>query len=340
MGNDPPANVHVTRQAPDFWDDFVEHHQGLLFHRSDWADVLAKGYGYQPCYCWYEQDGAPRLGFMGGIVDFRIVRVLNACIPYGGLLGDESYLEPFCRQLGPALQREGIHQLQLAEPGTRPRLETFGFQGVVVARHQADIADYADAEALRAALPRSVRKNLNRAEREGLVVEPLQDRSDVDVVFDLYLKTMERNRAAAKYPHGRFAAIFDQLAPKELGVILVARKDGAIIGANTLVCSDETVHDIQLSYDHNYQALRPTDALVFASFLWAIERHKRYFDFMGSPANDESLEKFKTKWLAERSTTVTYIKTYAALRSACWTLAKRLANSPLGAHLTRMIRKT
>ena len=111
------------------------------------------------------------------------------------------------------------------------------------------------------------------------------------------------------------------------------------MGSNTLVCSDDTVHDIQLSYDHVYQHVRPNDALVWASLQWTMDKGKKWFDFMGSHAGDVSLEKFKSKWGAQRTTTCNYTKTLSPLRGACWSAVLKMAGHPMGGWFIRLLRK-
>ena len=328
----------VQSECPGFWDDFVESRSPMLFHRSLWANVLQDGYGGVPLYCWLEREGRPVVGMMGGMMDFKVARLFYSSLPFGGLVGDVSAAGDFLKHAEPMLKKRGVHQIHLLEPCHLDALEDLGYHPTVVARHQVDVTDY-DSDSLFKDLHRSVRKAIRKSRKENVEVLEVTDRSQIEGVFDLYVKTMAHNQAATKYPVDRFTSIFDRLVPRGLGVILVATCNGTLVGSNTLVCSDDTVHDIQLSYDHDYQHVRPNDALVFASLEWTIKKGRRMFDFMGSPADDASLERFKGKWLAERSTTSTYVKTLSPLRGACWKTIQKIAGNPAGAWLIRSLRR-
>lgn len=328
----------VSSDCPAFWDEFVRMHSSMLFHRSTWADILREGYGGTPLFCWLERADTPLAGLMGLVMDFKVVRVFYAALPYGGMIGEDSVVPEFFRYVEPELRKRGVHKIQIPEPRHAPILEEAGFTSIEIARHQVDVSGH-DSASLEASFPRSVRKAIRKSSRENVVIREVSDRSEIEDVFELYMKTMAHNKAAAKYPIGRFLGIFDHLVPKGLGVILVASFDGRLVGSNTLVCSDDTVHDIQLSYDHDYQHVRPNDALVFASLQWTMKQGRQWFDFMGSPVGDDSLEKFKAKWGARRSTTCNYTKTLSPLRGACWSGFLAMAGHPAGAWLIRVLRK-
>jgi len=333
------VKLKISINAPPFWDEFARHHSGMLFQRSIWARILKQGYTSEPIFCWLEDDdGKAVIGFLGGILDFHILRILNATFPYGGLMGDDRYLDGLIDQLHPVLRDQGIHIVRFIATRPIPGLQHLGYTATNVSRHRINLENYT-IDSFLDSLHRSVRKAIRKSHREGVSIEPVTSRESVHEVYDLYLKTMAHNRAAAKYPLGRFMSIYEHLIPADLGIMLIARKDDMIIGSNTLVISEDTVHDIQLSYNPEYQRFRPNDALVFASITWSMQRQMKYFDFMGSPANDASLERFKAKWLAQKSMTTTYSKTLSPARGMCWDLAQKMITLPVGAWFTRWLRE-
>ena len=195
--------VFIERTCPSFWDSFVKKNSPLLFHRFVWAKVLKDGYAQEPLYCWLEKDGEPVLALLGGVSNFRIVRILFATFHYGGLVGNLSELRDFCRLLDPQLKQMGIHEIRLLETKSLSVLEEFGYRGVDVPRHIVDIGNHS-LESLFNEFKRSVRKNIRKSQKEGVTVDEVVNRETVDNVFQLYLDTMSYNKAAAKYPKERF----------------------------------------------------------------------------------------------------------------------------------------
>lgn len=330
--------IHVSRACPAWWDDFVSGHSNLLFYRSVWGEVLEQGYGWTPLYVWLEKDGKPVIGFLGGIYNLGFMRMLYSSLPYGGLVGDVTQLQNLIDQLRPALRSEGIHQVRLAEWGVRPELESLDFEAVELSAHRVNLADY-DEDSYFKALPHSVRKNVKRSRREGLLISELTERDEVGRVFELYANSMARNGAALKYSIDRFYAIFDVLRPQGLGAILVARHGETIVASNALVRSDDVVHDVQLSHDHAFQHMRPTDAVMFGSIQWAMAQGCRTFDFMASPKGDDNLGRFKAKWLAEDIPAATYIASYSPLRALLWNMALRASGTRLGVWAVGVLRR-
>jgi len=329
--------VHSAKEAPEWWDGFVESHSSLLFHQAAWGDVLREGYRWTPLYVWLEEEDAPVLAFLAGIYDVGFMRILYSSLPYGGLIGDVSFTKPLLAGLTPLLKEERIHEIRFAEWGMRPELLDAGFDVVELNAQRIDLREY-DQETYLNALPRAVRKNIRRTEREGLVVEEISSRDEVEGVFNLYAESMKRNKAALKYSIHRFYAIYDFLIPQGLATILLVKHEGKLIASNTLVCSKGTVHDIQLSHDHAFQKMRPTDAVMFASVLWTIKSGAQYFDFMASPIGDENLERFKAKWIADDNPAATYIQNYSPLRARLWKLAQWGSGTRLGIAAIRPIR--
>jgi len=182
--------IFVSSECPDFWDDFAKANSSLLFHRSIWARVLRDGYGGMPLFCWLERDGTPVVGMMGAIMDYKVVRVFYAALPYGGLIGDDSAAPDFIKLVEPELRNRGVHKIQIPEPRHAPILEGAGFTSTEIARHQVNVAER-DIKSLQASFPRSVRKAIRKSHKENVEIREVLDRSEIDGVFELYMKTQD-----------------------------------------------------------------------------------------------------------------------------------------------------
>jgi hypothetical protein len=332
------VKLQVATAPPPFWDDFVAAHGGSLFQSRRWEAVLEHGYGGSPLYSWLSGPGGARLGVLGVIIDLVVCRIFYAALPVGGLLGDRSLIREALPLLERELRKRGVHQAQLIEPNESAAISDSGYSAVRLPRHIVDLSDRSVEDVWRAVRPQ-VRNKVTQSQKRGVEIELLREANQIPAVFDLYLRTMRANDAAAKYPIGRFESIFEHLVGDGLGCILVAKHQGRVIGSNTLVCSPDAVHDIQLSYDPAALSLRPNDALVFASLKWTIESGRTKFDFLSSPADDTSLQRYKAKWLADEHSVVTYIKDLDPVRASAWRICQRALAHPLGARAVRLVRK-
>ena len=105
------------------WDRFASRYTDLIFYKSVWSEVLRKGLGGQPLYFCLREGGGIVAGLPGVLLDFKIFRVLYASIPYGNMIGEKSYFEPFAELLNREFPEMGIHQVRITDsPFSEPLL--------------------------------------------------------------------------------------------------------------------------------------------------------------------------------------------------------------------------
>ncbi len=328
------VTTHLSTECPAWWDAHVTSHSGLLFHQSLWQRALREGFGYEPFYCWQESESGIGCTMASAAVKLPFLRLLYSSVPYGGILGAADHQEQFIRDLLPVFNERGIHGFRIVEPGQRDNMSTLGFTREQGVRHVVNLAGH-DEHSFLESLRKSVRRDVRKSEREGITVEEARSEGDIAIVYELYEQTMARNRAAAKYPIGRFRAVVNLLAPRGLGAIFLAKYQGRTIAATTVVCSKDEVHTLQISHDHDYRLLCPNEALIFAALKWTMASGRVRFDFMGSPLEDAALQRFKEKWNAQPEPLTTYSKSLAPVRSRCWDAVRWAVNTPAGARMAR-----
>jgi lipid II:glycine glycyltransferase (peptidoglycan interpeptide bridge formation enzyme) len=195
-----------------------------------------------------------------------------------------------------------------------------------------------DKEKMWGGYRKNIRRDVRKAQRSGITIYSEDSRECASLFYKLYLASMERNRAMAKYPLRWFEAIYEIMTQKGLGAILVAEMNHVAIAGIVLIYSPSSTH-----YFHNgsvYEFLKfcPNELLVHFSIERAIEKGSSFFDFMGSDPRDISLIRFKEKWGSQSVDLRTYVKDYHPLRCKIWELAKRVGNSRIGSLLLRAFR--
>jgi lipid II:glycine glycyltransferase (peptidoglycan interpeptide bridge formation enzyme) len=85
-------------------------------------------------------------------------------------------------------------------------------------------------EAIFGSFCRAYRNRIRKAEKDGVVVEPIADRSEIDVYYALHVETYERT-GVKPHPKAYFEAIYDLMASRGLCEILFAKRDGRAIAA-------------------------------------------------------------------------------------------------------------
>jgi serine/alanine adding enzyme len=171
-------------------------------------------------------------------------------------------------------------------------------------------------------LTQACRKNINRARRESVRVFPATSAGDIREFHRIYVHTMERNRALARYyfPLEYFMDLFEQM-PLNARFVLAACQDNVVAG--TLYLHDGAdVYSYLGGADDAFQQLRPTNAVVYETIQWAKQQGKQRLILGGGYTTDDGIFRFKASFSPLRARFHVYRRVhlpepYAALCSAC-----------------------
>lgn len=269
------------------YDAFVaDSSQGTLFCRSWWLDATA-GPG-----CWRHADVCDE--------DGRLVATWPAALRHTRY-GDVLTGAPLTPYLGPLLsagegrQRRSreVDQLErLADSLTpyahvdarcSPRLDYWtplAWHGFSQTSHYTwRLEDVSDEEATFAGLQNSVRRQVAKAERLGLVVEP----GSMDDLVVLQRQTFERQEAAGTGPpEALVRRIAAAVEAHDAGEILVARDDaGQVHSASLFVHDERTTWYLLGASDTELRASGSASLLMWEGIRRAGVR-RTAFDFEGS----------------------------------------------------------
>ena len=155
---------------------------------------------------------------------------------------------------------------------------------------------------LRESYTHACRKNVRRAEREGVIVREAEGDADIEAFHRIYIATMERNRARREYFFGLdyFLAIRRELGAQAR--FAIAEREGVPLAATLYLHDDEDVYSYLGGADHAHQRLRPTNAVVHATIAWARERGKRRLVLGGGYRSDDGIFRFKASFSPLRAT--------------------------------------
>jgi len=321
------------------WDEFASRYTDLIFYQSVWSEVLKKGLGGQPLYFYMKEGGEIVVGMPGILLDFKMIKVLYASIPYGHIIGAKLYYQPFLELLEREFRKRGIDQVRIAES---PFSEFFPLHTFVpmVARCTLLELNRFPKENIRENYRNEVRRAVRKAEKNSLFIKRAESSEEVEIFYRLYLSAMERNRAMAKYPFRWFYELFELLVKQQRADLIFALKGPETYAAGVfLVYSTHSTHYLHNGSDEIYLENRPNDLIVDHIIQEGVKQGKKVLDFMGSDPKDVSLLRFKEKWGSQSKDIYTYVKDYNPLRCKLWETGKRLAGSRLGIRLTSMFRR-
>ncbi len=320
------------------WDEFASRYTDLIFYQSVWSQVLKEGLGGQPLYFCLKDGGQIVAGLPGVLLNFRIFKILYASIPYGHLIGEKPYYSAFLQLLEKEFRRRGIDQVRLTESPFSDSYPPKSFKPISAKCTLLDLRGY-DKEKIWEGYRKNIRRDVRKAQRSGITIRSGDSIEGVNMFYKLYLASMERNRAMAKYPLHWFETLYEIVTKKGLGAILIAElNEGAIAGV-VLIYSPSSTHYFHNGSKYEFLKFCPNELLVHSSIENAVEKRISFFDFMGSDPNGLPLLRFKEKWGGQSKDVCTFVKDYHPFRCKIWEWGKRLGSSQIGSRLVRMVRK-
>ena len=319
------------------WDEFASRHTDLIFYQSIWGRVLKEGLGGQPLYFYLKDGGEIVAGLPGVLLGFKIFRILYASIPYGHLIGEKSYYSAFLQLLEKEFREKGIDQVRLTESPFSDSYSAESFKSISAKCTLLDLRGY-DTEKIWQGYKKNIRRDIRKAQRSGITIRSGDSKEDIRIFYKLYLTSMERNRAMAKYPLRWFEAVYEEMVEKGWGAFLFAELQDDVIAGAAFIRSATSIHYFHNGSKYEFLKFCPNELLIHSALEEATVKGNAFFDFMGSDPNDVSLIRFKEKWGGQSMDLNTYVKDYHPFRCKIWEWGKRWASSRPGSALLRTFR--
>jgi len=142
----------------------------------------------------------------------------------------------------------------------------------------------------------SCRKNINRAEKEGVRVFTGSSEDHIREFHRVYCETMNRNNAESSYyfPCEFFKAVREEL-PENSRFVLAEYRD-QIVAATLYLYDDHDVFSFLGGADAAFQHVRPTNAVIWKTIRWAHEAGKKRLILGGGYKPDDGIFRFKSSF--------------------------------------------
>jgi CelD/BcsL family acetyltransferase involved in cellulose biosynthesis len=318
------------------WQELVARSRDALpFHRPAWLEILADCYGFRP-FVLAVPDAEGRLSAGVPLMEVKTplrgrrwiaLPFTDRCPP---LVTSPEAGQGLAEALDGARHEAGIDRLEI-----RSRVVGPGFaDGIVAVSHLLDLGPGYDA--VERSFAPATRRNLRRAQREGLELR-LADSEDciVSIFYELQARTRRRLGVPVQ-PRRYFRALWRLGLEQGLGyALLVFQRGRPIAGAVLLVAGETVVYKYGASDDRSWE-LRPNNLLFGEAIRRACEDGAAVFDFGRSDLEHAGLRAFKAGWGASE---VPLVYTSTGQRPApAGSFASRLASAALRRAPIRMSR--
>lgn len=304
-----PKRHLLLDPSDERWMAFVDSvPDANIFHHPAWINLLAECYGYRPFVIAIRNEkGDIQAGLPLMEVDSLITGRRWVSLPFS------DHCSPLCHDDAPPPELfEYLAELQVEHDVARVELRsTIPCDGDVY-RDNSQVLHLlrlsADADKVfRHFHPSQVQKNIARAERNGVEVRWAEDKSDLDIFYDLHLKTRQRLGVPIQ-PRRYFELLWKRIIDAGLGFILLAHQDSVpMAGAVFLTYKTKLVAKYSAS-DSNYWRFRPNNLLFWTSIRWGCEQGYSLFDWGKTSVDNVGLRNFKSGWGSQES-----VLTYSVL---------------------------
>ncbi len=137
------------------------------------------------------------------------------------------------------------------------------------------------------------RKNIKRANKEGVRVYRATEPADVEKFYRIYVRTMDRRQALRRYhfPLSYFLELFQQMRGN--AAFLLAEYKDQVVAATLYLHDDTDVYSYLGGADETFQHVRPTNAVIYEAMRWAQGLGKKRLILGGGYQPDDGIFRFK-----------------------------------------------
>jgi len=280
----------------------AKHPVATPFHHPDWAQLIADCYGFRGfALVTRDATGAIRAGLP--MVEVRHLHTApkwvslpftDYCPPLASAPKEHEELAAALEQASFAV---GVRRVEVRGPLAGSA------SGATALRHVLALSD--DPAEVYAGFHRSqVKRNIRRAEREGLTVRLATRPEDlVGTFYRLHLRTRRRQGVPVQ-PRRFFRLLWDNVINTGLGSVLIVEASAQPIAAAVFLAWNGTVIYKFGASDAAFWSLRPNHVLFWHAIRVACEEGYRWFDFGRTDVGQSGLRDFKLSWGATEESLV------------------------------------
>jgi CelD/BcsL family acetyltransferase involved in cellulose biosynthesis len=284
------------------WSSFVEESpEATAFHHPNWARLIASAYGYRAFIVAVQRNGsqpvtagAPMVEVFTPLGRRRWVSLpfTDTCPPIADDDESRALLTAEVERLRTARSLSEIElRAEMVGPHSHPRQV-----GVI---HRMPL-EGDPSEVSRRFTTAQVKRNVRRAEREGITIRHGTTDADMAIFYGLHVRTRRRQGVPVQ-PRSYFQHLTRHVLAEGLGFVSIAyTREMPIAAAVFLAWNGTCVYKYGAS-DPDHLRLRPNHLVFWDAIRWASDHGYRTLDFGRTELTNHGLRDFKSSWGAEES---------------------------------------
>jgi CelD/BcsL family acetyltransferase involved in cellulose biosynthesis len=277
------------------WDHLLlTNDQTAFFHTAAWAKVLRDAYGYKPFYLTITENGA-----LAGLIPVMEIKSLltgkrGVSLPFTDLCEpvakDGETFTALLKEATAVGRRAGWKHLELRGGKSYLQQEPASAEYLV---HTLELN--ADEAKVEAKLKPTIRRNIRKAQKEGVTARLERSLEAMDTYYRLHCLTRQRHGLPPQ-PWSFFRKIYDYIISAGKGfVALAGYQNQWIAGAVYVLFRDQAIYKYGAS-DRSFQHLRPNNLVMWEAIRWCCHNAVRTFSFGRTEPENEGLLQFKRGW--------------------------------------------
>ncbi len=277
------------------WDAQMESLQGAtLFHTSAWAAVLKETYGFEPAYFVRRRGGrpaavVPMMKVASSFTGRRFVSLpFSDCIDPIGEKGTD--FAPLLKLMIEQARNQGCKYIEW-----RSRQALFPNEPVwnTYYGHALPLDENEDSTLRQ--LSSNTRRNIQKAERENVLVQFGEDLNSVQEFYQLHCRT-RKIHGVPPQPFNFFRKIWEHVIRGGRGFVILARHHGNCIGGAVFFhFAHGAIYKFGAS-DKRHQAVRANNLIMWEAIKWCHRNSIVSLDFGRTDLSAEGLRRFKLGW--------------------------------------------
>lgn len=320
-------SLNVTTNIPEKnWSKFVLNNQfGTIFHSPEMVKVYNNTKGYDPLSIAVTDNNGKIIALMNSVLIKETKKILKSFSARYIIFGEPILENDIANQEAVLFLMDEYNKIaekralysEIRNVCDMSKFEPFLKEcGYHFEDHLNYIIDLkCSEEEIFSNIHKSMRKNINKAKKNGIIVNEVLDRKQI-IIFYEFLKEIYSKAKKPLMDLSYFEAIYDILVPLGMAKFHLAEYNNQYIGGRVTLMYKDVIYAHYVATSSKYKKLNPNALLNWELIRWGAKNGYHYFDFggAGNPKEEYGVREFKRQFGGKLVNYGRYKKTHSNFR--------------------------